>query len=467
MSLSHCAGSVFVKGPKTSHPALLTKTSIGPKAASAAGTAESTLSLKVISQWKASAAPPASPIAAATFRAASRLRSKTATRAPSPAKRRQVAPPMPPPPPVTTTVLSSNRFMSPPCSAAEDRQMGAHASPAGRELEHSAIWWNLPASASHRRPLAALCDLGGEKNHREEHKEAPTKSRKKEWTDSLPPCGGGPGRGVTPSFAAFLPKGKIGKVRATPTPTRPHKGGGRARAVFRSGPITRITNRILRVIPKTASRPERRVLQRQGADAFSGDGEDRVGDRRRDRRRARFAESAPFLAARQHEMRFDDRRVRHQGDRVGVEIALLDAALADRDLAEQRGRQPVEHGALDLHRRGQRIDQMAAVDAGHHPLDLDRPAVLDRDLGDLADDRAERLVDRETPPDALGERLPPVALVGEGVEHGEEVRASLQQRAPVFERIALGREGQLVDKTLDRKSVLRRADRAPEHHRHM
>ena len=65
------------------------------------------------------------------------------------------------------------------------------------------------------------------------------------------------------------------------------------------------------------------------------------------------------------------RRVRHPGDRVGVEIALLDPAVPDGDLAEQRGRQAVEHRALDLHRRGQRIDQMAAVDAGDDPLDLD------------------------------------------------------------------------------------------------
>ena len=50
-------------------------------------------------------------MAAATFSAASRFRSNTATLAPSLAKRRQVAPPMPPPPPVTTTVLPSKRLM--------------------------------------------------------------------------------------------------------------------------------------------------------------------------------------------------------------------------------------------------------------------------------------------------------------------------------------------------------------------
>ncbi len=140
--------------------------------------------------------------------------------------------------------------------------------------------------------------------------------------------------------------------------------------------------------------PERGVLQRQRADAFSRHGEDGVGDGGRDRRRAGLAEAAPFVAARQDEMGLDHRRVGHAGDRVGVEIALLDPALLDRDLAEQRRRQAVEHRAFDLHRGGERIDEMAAVDAGDDALDLDLAALADRDLGDLADDGAEGLVDR-------------------------------------------------------------------------
>ena len=53
ISLSHCAGSVLVKGLKTSQPALLTSTSIGPSFVSAAATAASTLARSVMSQWKA------------------------------------------------------------------------------------------------------------------------------------------------------------------------------------------------------------------------------------------------------------------------------------------------------------------------------------------------------------------------------------------------------------------------------
>ena len=110
---------------------------------------------------------------------------------------------------------------------------------------------------------------------------------------------------------------------------------------------------------------------------------------------------------------------------------------------------------------------MAAVDASDDPLDLDLAAVVDGDLGDLADDGAEGLVDGDPAPDALAQRLAPVALVGERVEDGEEIGVAIEQPAPVFERIALGRMGALVDEAFDREGVLRGADRAPEHDRHM
>ena len=64
ISLSHCAGSVLVKGLKTSQPALLTSTSMGPSLASVAATAVSTLARSVMSHLKASAVPPSARIAA-------------------------------------------------------------------------------------------------------------------------------------------------------------------------------------------------------------------------------------------------------------------------------------------------------------------------------------------------------------------------------------------------------------------
>ena len=81
-------------------------------------------------------------------------------------------------------------------------------------------------------------------------------------------------------------------------------------------------------------------------------------------------------------MGLDHRSARHARDRVGVEIALLDAALADGDLAEQSRREAIEHRAFDLHRGGERIDQMAAIDARDDAPNLDLAAIADRDLGD-------------------------------------------------------------------------------------
>ena len=58
-------------------------------------------------------------------------------------------------------------------------------------------------------------------------------------------------------------------------------------------------------------------------------------------------------------------------------------------------------------------------------------------------------------------------IAGERVQHGEEVGPALKRGAAILERIALRRVGDLVDEALDREGVLRRADRAPEHHRDM
>src|SRR6185312_16186131 len=67
------------------------------------------------------------------------------------------------------------------------------------------------------------------------------------------------------------------------------------------------------------------VLERQGADAFAGRLEDRVAESGGDGWRAGLADAAPFAAARQREMRFDDRHLGHAQHLIAVEIALLDA----------------------------------------------------------------------------------------------------------------------------------------------
>src|SRR4029077_21273965 len=105
-----------------------------------------------------------------------------------------------------------------------------------------------------------------------------------------------------------------------PLPTLPLKGGG-ASSVMR------------------ASRP---LLQRGGVDrqlshALGGCGEDRVGDGRNDGGGPGLAHAAGLLGA-ADDVDIDRRRLVHAQDLVGIEIALLDAAVLERDLAVERRR---------------------------------------------------------------------------------------------------------------------------------
>src|ERR1700716_1946597 len=77
---------------------------------------------------------------------------------------------------------------------------------------------------------------------------------------------------------------------------------------------------------------------RQCAHSLAGGGENRVRLRWWDQGRAGLADAAPFLAGCGGDVDFSLGRVFEAHDRVGVEVALLDSAVLDRDLAEQRGR---------------------------------------------------------------------------------------------------------------------------------
>ena len=89
--------------------ALLTSTSIGPCAATAAATMPSTADLDATSATTATAVPPAAVIASTTSSARAGSTSFTATLAPSAANRSATARPMPWPAPVTSTLCPANR----------------------------------------------------------------------------------------------------------------------------------------------------------------------------------------------------------------------------------------------------------------------------------------------------------------------------------------------------------------------
>src|SRR5450631_4156956 len=110
-------------------------------------------------------------------------------------------------------------------------------------------------------------------------------------------------------------------------------------------------------------RPPAQILpaDRKRAQTLAGGGEDRVGYRRLDHGRARLADTTPSLAGRGRDVDFRLRRVLVTRHRVGVEVALLNAAVLDRDLAEQRRREPVDHAPFELRLDPARIDNDPAV----------------------------------------------------------------------------------------------------------
>ena len=166
-------------------------------------------------------------------------------------------------------------------------------------------------------------------------------------------------------------------------------------------------------------------------------------------------------------MHLDPGRILEPHDRIGVEIALLDAAVPDGDLVVERGREAVDHAALELHFDRARIDDMAAVDRDRHPLDLHLALLVDRHLGDHAHDAVVAFVNREAAALAGRQRLAPVALLGERVEHVHEVGPLGQQLAAEPIGVLSRRQRQLVDEALHEEGVLRMAGRAPRPKRHM
>src|SRR5438067_1802171 len=99
---SQSAGSLSTKKCSRSHPALLTRTSIGPSASSSVATARPTASRSATSAAAAEARPPAARTSAATASAPAPSRSRTPTARRSRASRSAMARPMPRPPPVTS-----------------------------------------------------------------------------------------------------------------------------------------------------------------------------------------------------------------------------------------------------------------------------------------------------------------------------------------------------------------------------
>src|SRR6267143_880792 len=200
---------------------------------------------------------------------------------------------------------------------------------------------------------------------------------------------------------------------------------------------------------------------RQLADALAGGREDRVRHGGRDRRRARFADSTGGFLAR-HDVHLDLRHFAHSQHPVVVEVRLLDAAVLERDLAVEGRGEAVHDGALDLAPDDIGVYRHAAVNRGDHAVHLRRAVRAHRDLRDLRAPAAEGKHYGEAAVHASGQRLTPARFFRGELERASAARLLAEEGAPELVRILARRVRELVDEALQKETVLRVPDRAPE-----
>ena len=107
-----------------------------------------------------------------------------------------------------------------------------------------------------------------------------------------------------------------------------------------------------------------------------------------------------------------------------MEIRLHGAAVLERDLAEERGREPEGDGALDLGFHSQGVNDAPALERRDDAMHA-RHVAVQRHLGNLCADAAERLVHRDAARAPFRKRASPARFLGGEVEdlpHARVVR---------------------------------------------
>jgi hypothetical protein len=99
---------------------------------------------------------------------------------------------------------------------------------------------------------------------------------------------------------------------------------------------------------------------------------------------------------------------------------------------------------------------MPAIDGGND-TDTYFAFLIDRHLGDLADNRVVAFVDGDTAATAGWKRFAPVAFLRELIEHAKEVGQVRQQSAAELVWVLSRRLRQFVDITFHEKGILRGA----------
>ena len=125
-----------------------------------------------------------------------------------------------------------------------------------------------------------------------------------------------------------------------------------------------------------------------------------------------------------------------RSDLVVVEVALLDAAVLDRDLAIERGGEAEDDAALHLRLDRVRVDDRAAVDGADHALRRatwpSLPTATSATCGDVA---AEAEEERDAAALPAGSGLPQPAFSAARSSTACGARRLVEQRAAIVDRI--------------------------------
>src|SRR6267142_6078326 len=176
------------------------------------------------------------------------------------------------------------------------------------------------------------------------------------------------------------------------------------------------------------------IADRQATDPLAGRGEDRIAQRRRDRRHTRLAHTAhrlPVILARDDVDPNLFRRPADAGHLVGVEVVLLDTPGLVADFPERRDADAHDGGTFHLRSHTLRIDGRAAVHRDVDPRNRQRSLGVDGDLHDRGDVAHEAVVAGDAHPLPLGQLLAPAGRMGRHLDDAAQ--------APGIDRIALGR----------------------------
>src|SRR4029077_13060003 len=204
---------------------------------------------------------------------------------------------------------------------------------------------------------------------------------------------------------------------------------------------------------------------RKFADALAGRSENRIGHCRGCTRHARLPDPAGFLVA-PHHMHFNLWSFIDPQHRIVVKIALLHASLVKRQFIVQRRSDAEYCSALHLRLDDSGVHVPTAVHRANHTMHAHFTVFIHRSFRHVRGETAERSVHCNPSSPPCRQRLAPVPLFRNDVEHAAFPWTLPQQRAPHLIWILAARRAKLIEKTFLHECRVRMAHRPPPQHRH-